>query len=83
MTRYRTGLTLIGVGAFASFAVHASAFDPRAAGYVLIMAGVLALALPRRRAPGGARRSLLIRHYQRDADSLRPPSTERSSGRWR
>jgi hypothetical protein len=77
MTRYRTGLTLIGVGAFLSFALHTSALDPRAAGYVVIMAGVLSMALPRRGASSRARRSLLIRHYQQNDDSVRPPSTER------
>jgi hypothetical protein len=38
---------------------------------------VLSMALPRRGASGRARRSLLVRHYQQNDDSIRPPSTER------
>ncbi|HEY1624719.1 MAG TPA: hypothetical protein VGG16_13065 [Streptosporangiaceae bacterium] len=77
--KYRTGVLLVGVGAYLAFAVslHAAGFDPRSVGYVLIMAGVLTMALPHR--PGHrARRGVLVRHYERP---VTPPSKERWSGR--
>ena len=63
--KLRTGLLLIGVGVIFAFAIRlrAPGFDPRTVGYLIIMAGVLGLVLPRR-ASGRARRGLLIRHYQ-------------------
>jgi|GEM_PF-4359433 len=63
--RYRAGLLLTGIGACLAFTVsfHTADFDPRTAGYLLIMTGVLVMAVPRRGAPG-LRRSPLMHHYQ-------------------
>jgi hypothetical protein len=69
--RRKTGLLMIGFGAVLSFAVTArtSAFDPRAAGYLIIMAGVLSMVIPRR-SPARMRHGKLVRYYYRQT----PPS---------
>jgi hypothetical protein len=70
--RRKTGLLLVGVGVVFSFLVtsRVSGFDPRTAGYLMIMAGVLSAALPRRPA-ARARRGVLVRYYYRQTQ---PPS---------
>lgn len=71
--KVRTGLLLIGAGAILAFAVtaHTSGFDPRTAGYLIIMLGVLGLVIPRR-ASSGVRRGRLVRHYRLPAPSVAP-----------
>ena len=71
--RFWTGLLLVGVGAYLAFAVsfHATAFDPRTVGYLLIMAGVLAMTIPRR-GSDRVRRSMLMRHYQQNTRQSYP-----------
>jgi hypothetical protein len=63
--KYQTGLLLIAVGAVLAFAVtiRTASFDPRTAGYLVIMAGVLRMALPRR-ASSRLRRGMLVRYYR-------------------
>jgi hypothetical protein len=76
--RRTAGLLLIVLGALLAFKVsaHASAFDPRTAGYLVMMAGILAAVLPRRTARR-VRRGMLV-HYYRWNEPPSPPSTERS-----
>jgi uncharacterized protein DUF6458 len=64
--KYWTGLLLIAVGAVLAFAVtiHTSAFDPRMAGYLIIMTGVLSMTFPRRTA-SRVKREVLVHHYYR------------------
>jgi hypothetical protein len=65
--RTATGLTLIAIGAILAFAVTAttSVFNPRIAGFVIMLVGLAGLFIPRRRYDAVTKRLLVTRRARR------------------